>query len=269
MFFSALKGHDFSRAATHPKYSRNQPARQRRARIPFNHKIWVPHAFRVFCGMGGNPRIFKARALYPGTTTPCPIHSASFAEWVGNRESPWRGPCVRAQLHRAPSIPRPLRNGWETANFHDTGFVSGHNCTVPHPFRVFCGMGGKPRIFIAQALYQGTTSVVPQMQQKQRRALAPEGCLSQVYLKISFFPQPVQPRHHPTHNILEINQRDKVAFKFPLPPRLPQIRQPANSPPPQSGAPTRRIFQKLSRRESTKIAQGETLGQRPSILAAP
>jgi hypothetical protein len=45
-------------------------------KIPFSHKAWVPHPFRVFCGMGGKPRIFIARALHQGTTSK-PVRSAA------------------------------------------------------------------------------------------------------------------------------------------------------------------------------------------------
>jgi hypothetical protein len=69
-----------------------------------------------------------------------------------------------------------------------------HKAWVPHPFRVFCGMGGKPRIFIARALYRGTASA---------------GGYG------------LQPVHKTTHLILEINQRDEVALKSrPFPKKL-------------------------------------------------
>jgi septum formation protein len=54
------------------------------------------------------------------------------------------------QMLRAPSILRSSQNGWESTNPHSAS---------------------------APALYQGTTSVVPQMPQNEAGALAPEGIL--------------------------------------------------------------------------------------------
>jgi hypothetical protein len=50
---------------------------------------------------------------------------------------------------------------------------------------------------IESALYQGTTSVVPQMQLNKGRALAPAVCFSGYSQENRPFPQPLQPLEKP------------------------------------------------------------------------
>ena len=102
-------------------------------KIPFSHKAWVPHPFRVFCGMGGKPRIIIARALYQDTASK-PVLSAaegcrhpSKIFWKSISATKSRPNPTLPQTLGAPSIPRLLRNGWETTNLHSTGFASGHD----------------------------------------------------------------------------------------------------------------------------------------------
>jgi hypothetical protein len=69
---------------------------------------------------------------------------------------------------------------------------------------------GKTRLW--PVLYQGTTSVVPQMQQKKGWALAPAAFLHYKRQYFGIFPQPVQPVHFSAQDLSGFSPRGIVFF---------------------------------------------------------
>jgi hypothetical protein len=134
--------------------------------------LWVPHPFRVLCGMGGLLFVCHSRRESASAFYGCPIHSASCAEWVGcflfvipagnlllyfagapSIPRPLRNgwvaflfviPTGNLLLHfmGAPSIPRPVRNGWVAFCLSFPQGICFCILWVPHSFRVLCGMSG-------------------------------------------------------------------------------------------------------------------------------
>jgi hypothetical protein len=77
-----------------------------------------------------------------------------FSDLVSSPQRPGAG-CPRSgfsdlgknNIPGAPSIPRPLRNRWETTNLHDTGFVSEEPIVLKgHDFSRVPGAPSIPRL---------------------------------------------------------------------------------------------------------------------------